>query len=211
MGRNGEDGGDREGESRPKPGWTGRIATLLLLLGVALLIAVAAQYGYMAERQAELRAEWRMEARRPVAPPDTALSEISAARLTGPLRLVIPSIDLDDMVARGDNYRALLAGPGWMPGTAAPGTDGNLVIAGHRDTFFRHVHELRPGDVVEVQRAGRSFRYAVVSRRVIKPSDTGVLAPTPDAELTLVTCYPTYWVGPAPDRLIVRARLVPGG
>lgn len=181
----------------------------LLVLGAAMLVAAITQYGFMFERQVQLRSEWSRAAATAAAPRRSAAPPVSPADVSGPIRIVIPKIGLDDMVARGTDYAALLAGPGWMPGTAAPGMPGNVVIAGHRDTFFRHVHELQPGDWVLLRRAGHEFRYQVTTRRILKPSDTAVLNRTRDAELTLVTCYPTYWVGPAPDRLIVQARLVP--
>ncbi len=125
-------------------------------------------------------------------------------------RLVIPKIALDDMVVHGTSYRDLLAGPGLLKGAPEPGAPGNSVIAGHRDTFFRHVADLVPGDTIFVARNGRELQFVVRMKRIVKPAQTEVLQSSPESrltpELTLVTCYPTDWIGPAPKRLIVTAR-----
>jgi len=125
-------------------------------------------------------------------------------------RLLIPKIGLDDMVVHGTDYRDLLGGPGLLAGSPEPGEPGNSVIAGHRDTFFRHVVDLAPGDTILVGRMGHEFKFVVQTKQIVKPTLTAVLQSTPASrrtpELTLVTCYPTYWIGPAPKRLIVTAR-----
>jgi sortase A len=166
-----------------------------LLLGLVILAAAAAQYGFMTVRQRELRAQ------------AGAAPASATAAAAPPLRLVIPSIHLDDAVVRGVDYEDLLVAPGLLPGSPLPGADGNTVIAGHRDTFFRRVAELKPGARIRLFRAGREFDYRVSSRRIVSPKDTSVLNPGHTPKLTLVTCYPTYWIGPAPKRLIVRASL----
>lgn len=176
-----------------------RVSSALLAAGGGLLAAALLQYGWMGARQSELRHAAGEVKARPGGSPGAS----------GPMRLLIPAIQLDDAVVNGDSYGDLLVGPGWMQGTARPGESGNSVIAGHRDTFFRHVADLTPGDMIEVERAGRGYFYQVERREIVPPSDTAVLAPTPAPTLTLVTCYPTYWVGPAPRRLIVQARLLP--
>lgn len=175
--------------------------SILLGAGIVLLVAAITQYGFMFVQQSRLRAQWSSAA-------DAARGSAQSASPSGPIRLIIPKIALDDIVMRGTSYRSLLAGPGWLEGTPAPGAVGNLVLAGHRDTFFRHVHQLGPGDEIILRRGGAVYRYRVTLRSIVKPSDLAALANTPDAELTLVTCYPTYWVGPAPGRLIVRAKLL---
>ena len=95
-----------------------------------------------------------------------------------------------------------------MKETAMPGETGNAVITAHRDTFFRHIYELSKGDQIEVRRNGRTFIYAVTGKKVVMPEDMSVIEPTTDAQLTLITCYPTYYIGPAPKRLVVFSRLV---
>jgi sortase A len=94
-----------------------------------------------------------------------------------------------------------------MSGSAIPGMPGNAVIAGHRDTFFRNVNKLRSGDSIYILRNGKEFRYVVVRRKIVAPTDLSVLRETKDRELTLITCYPTHVIGPAPLRLIVVAKM----
>jgi sortase A len=86
------------------------------------------------------------------------------------------------------------------------GTFGNVGIAGHRDTFFRPVWEIRPKDVITLTTPHGTFRYRVEATEIVDPDDVQVLHRTKDAELTLVTCYPFYYVGAAPKRFIVHAR-----
>jgi len=92
--------------------------------------------------------------------------------------------------------------------TALPGSQGNCVIAGHRDTQFRILRNVKIGEDISVETGGRTFVYRVTDRRVVAPADTRSLDPTPTGTLTLVTCYPFYYVGPAPKRFVIRAALV---
>jgi sortase A len=101
-------------------------------------------------------------------------------------------------------------GPAHLSASAIPGSIGNAVIAGHRDTFFRHIHSLRYGDDIYVLRSGKRFHYVVRSRKIVEPTDLSVLKETKDGELTLITCYPTHAIGPAPHRLIIVAKLISG-
>jgi sortase A len=126
----------------------------------------------------------------------------------GLMRLSIPKIDLAAVVVEGTNRHSLLLGPGHMKDTPAPGELGNSVITAHRDTFFRHIYELQKGDEILVQRNGKTFHYAVTSKHVVKPTDMSVVKTSSDARLTLITCYPTYFIGPAPERLVVTSQLV---
>ena len=82
-------------------------------------------------------------------------------------------------------------------------------LAGHRDTFFRPLKDLRIKDEIQVSTLKGNFKYEVESLRVVEPDNVGVLAPSGENVLTLVTCYPFYYVGPAPKRFVVRARQVP--
>ncbi len=174
--------------------------SLLIVAGVALLIYVAAQYATMFAAQRRLAQQWQQQ--------NLQLPTQPAGLVTTLTRLTIPSIKLDAVVVEGVNRRELLMGPGHMPDTPEPGQPGNSVISAHRDTFFRHIPELKPGDSILVQRAGRQFRYQVTGKKVIPPDDLSVIKPTPGAQLTLLTCYPTYYIGPAPQRLVVFSRLV---
>lgn len=122
-------------------------------------------------------------------------------------KLSIPKIELQDVVVEGVSSHTLLLGPAHLSNSAEPGSAGNSVIAGHRDSFFRRLHSLRYGDSVFVIRNGRKFRYVVRDRKIVEPTDLSVIQPTKDSELTLITCYPTHAIGPAPQRLIVIAKL----
>ena len=95
-----------------------------------------------------------------------------------------------------------------MPSTALPGDPGNVVLAGHRDTFFRRLKDVRPGDRVTLTTPEGVFNYDIDSTAVVAPDRMEVLAPSASSSLTLITCYPFNYVGPAPDRFIVRARPV---
>jgi hypothetical protein len=92
-----------------------------------------------------------------------------------------------------------------MSSSSLPGELGNIVLAGHRDTFFRSLREIRPGDRISLRTPAGAFAFTVDWTRVVNPTDTSVILPTPSPALTLVTCYPFYYVGPAPERFIVRA------
>ncbi len=185
------------------------LARVLTFSGLALLIAAGAQYGYMGYQQRALqqRFERQQQQARQARLSGQAVADDQGANAI--MRLVMPTIDLKDIIVPGTDYTSLLAGPGWMRSTPLPGRVGNSVVAGHRDTFFRHVVELHPGDPIQVQRDGKTFTFRVAWKKIVTPDRTDLLGPDPAVqstpELTLVTCYPTYWVGPAPKRLIIRA------
>ena len=119
--------------------------------------------------------------------------------------LRIPKIRLEVPVLPGTDDRTLDRAVGHIEGTATPGTDGNLGIAGHRDGFFRGLKDIAPGDVIEVDTTQGRDVYHVERTWVVNPEDVWVLDPTPTRALTLVTCYPFYFIGSAPHRFIVRA------
>ena len=170
-----------------------------MVTGVALLIYVSVQYGTMYREQKRLAEVWQQQNQAAPAPTPAVDS------LT---RLVIPKIHLDVVVVEGTSRHQLLVGPGHIENTAAPGDSGNAVITGHRDTFFRHIFELSKGDIVELRRNGGLYQYEVTGKKIVDPSDVSVIQPTQDAQLTLITCYPTYYIGPAPERLVVTSRLL---
>ena len=119
--------------------------------------------------------------------------------------LTIPRLGLEAAIFRGSDQLTLDRGLGWIPYTAAPGSEGNIGIAGHRDSFFRPLTNITLDDRIEL-RVGDTVRtYVVSSMTVVKPSQVDVLEPTSDAVLTLVTCFPFYAKGEAPHRMIVRA------
>jgi sortase A len=131
-----------------------------------------------------------------------ALSEAGPAPLAV---LRIPKIRLEVAVLPGTDDRTLDRGVGHIEDTANPGTHGNLGIAGHRDSFFRGLKDISPGDVIELDTIEGTDSYRVERAWVVSPEDVSVLDPTSTPALTLVTCYPFYFVGSAPHRFIVRA------
>jgi sortase A len=120
--------------------------------------------------------------------------------------LRISRLDLTAVVVQGDSAGILRRAVGHLADTALPGDAGNVVLAGHRDTFFRPLKGIRTGDVVTVRTARGDFQYVVESTRVVPPTDVQVLEPTGGHTLTLITCFPFGFLGAAPDRFIVLAR-----
>jgi sortase A len=172
-----------------------------------VLLYVGSQYGTMAWQQHALARQWEQQqnaARNAAANASATTTPVDDSLV----RLTIPKIELDDMVVEGTSRKQLLVGPGHMESTPKPGENGNAVITAHRDTFFRHIYELNKGDQIEVRRGGQVFHFEVTGKKVIEPTDVHVTDPTPDARLTLITCYPTYYIGPAPQRLVVFSKLV---
>jgi sortase A len=120
-------------------------------------------------------------------------------------RLEIPRLHVSAIVRAGSDSRTLRLAVGHIPGTALPGDDGNVGLAGHRDTFFQRLRDIRADDEIVVTTPTGVFRYRVERTDIVQPSDVWVLDPTPRPTLTLVTCYPFSYVGSAPQRFIVRA------
>ncbi len=120
-------------------------------------------------------------------------------------RLEIPRVGISVMVVEGAGHDELERGAGHIPGTAFPGQGGNVGIAAHRDTYFRPLERIHSGDTITLQTLEGLYRYQVSSTRIVHPEDVSVLYPGARETLTLVTCYPFHYVGPAPERFIVRA------
>ena len=123
-------------------------------------------------------------------------------------RLEIARIGLSVIVLEGDDSRALKLGIGHIPGTPFPWGAGNSALAGHRDTFLRPLRSVRDGDRVELETPRETYHYVVDSIQIVSPDDVSVLAAEKSPSLTLVTCYPFYFVGNAPKRFVVRAHRV---
>jgi sortase A len=124
-----------------------------------------------------------------------------------PIALIeIPRVGVRAMVVEGVDHRVLKTAVGHIPGTALPGMAGNTVVAAHRDTLFAGLRNIEVGDLVIVRTDQRSLSYRVSSIDVVDPHAVEVMDPTPDATLTMITCFPFDFVGPAPMRYIVRAR-----
>ena len=177
------------------------LAFFLAAFGLLLIVYVSVQYGQMYAGQNRLDVAWHQQNSQPT-------SSVTNSNTDALSRLTIARINLDAVIVAGTSRKALKLGPGHMEDSAAPGSAGNAVIAGHRDTFFHRLDELRMGDEISVRRRGEVFRFAVVERRVVEPTDLSPLLPTTEAQLTLITCYPMHYVGPAPKRLVVVARLI---
>jgi sortase A len=122
-------------------------------------------------------------------------------------RISIPRIGLSAMVAEGDDEDTLRHAVGHIPGTAAPWGAGNVALAGHRDTFFRGLSRVRLDDVIELETLRGTFKYRVERITVVGPQDVEVVQ-SPEWDLTLVTCFPFHYVGPAPQRYIVHGTRV---
>ena len=125
-------------------------------------------------------------------------------------RLVIPRIDLDEIVLEGIETEDLNAGPGHLPGSVLPGERGNSIVSAHRDRHFNHVDALKVGDTVVTESRIGKTTWVIVSQRVVD-KDARALVRTSDTTLTLTTCWPIRYVGSAPSRLIVTAKPVRRG
>ena len=123
-----------------------------------------------------------------------------------PLAVVrIPKIHIVVPLFDGTDEVTLNRGVGRIVGTAKPGQAGNIGVAGHRDGFFRGLKDIGPGDMIELEMPNRTNRYVVDNVQITSPEDVSVLQPAVKPSLTLVTCYPFYFVGSAPQRYIVHA------
>jgi LPXTG-site transpeptidase (sortase) family protein len=167
------------------------VSTVLLAVGAVLCTSVAASYGWMYVEQKKLLHDFKTHQ-----PAGEILTKLS-----------IPRIGLRAVVIEGTSSRSLLLGPGHMTGSAIPGSNGNAVIAGHRDTFFRNLPNLKTGDAIYVLRNGKRFHYAIIEKKVVQADDISVLRTNRGSEITLITCYPRHFIGPAPQRLIIVAKL----
>lgn len=192
---------------------------ILLWLERFLILAGCLALGYCAVAYFEAEVYQAYEIReldqlaRSAAAARSGVAEV--ARTSAPIsdgapvsKLEIPRIGISVAVVEGVESRILRIGAGHIPGTALPGESGNIGIAGHRDTFFRNLRDIRRDDLITLTRDGRTYEYEVESVRVVDPTDVGVLAATREPVLTLVTCYPFSFVGPAPQRYIIRAQEV---
>jgi sortase A len=122
-------------------------------------------------------------------------------------RVDVPRLGLSVAILQGTSSRTLRLGAGHIEGTPLPGEPGNSGIAGHRDTFFRSLKDIRKDDEIQFQTATGLLRYEVDWTKIVGPDDMSVLRSSgDDSTLTLVTCYPFYLVGPAPKRFVVHAR-----
>lgn len=125
-------------------------------------------------------------------------------------KIEIPRIGLSAVILEGTDGPSLRHGVGHILGTSLPGQSGNVALAGHRDTFFRNLRQVRDRDQIILTTLTGSFHYSVDSFEIVGPQNTSVLKASENHTLTLVTCYPFYYIGPAPRRFIVQAHFIPG-
>ena len=197
--------------------WSGRLLLVIgmLALGyVAFNVLDAQIFQASAERslenQIQAAQEHRVSLPTPSAPSAVEPAVRPPAKKGEVLGLMdIPRLGLSVAVLQGTSSRTLRLGAGHIEGTPLPGETGNSAIAGHRDTFFRDLKDIRPKDEIQLQTATELFRYEVDWVKVVDPDDVSVLAPSTESALTLVTCYPFYLVGPAPRRIVVHAHQTP--
>jgi sortase A len=196
--------------------WLRRAEVALSVVGVSLLggalAAIVNTWVYQARQGrafSDLERRAAASTNGPESPPASASTGPSTlAPNADPLvlgRIEIPRIGVSAIVREGDDDATLAVAVGHIPGTARPGERGNMVLAGHRDSFFRALRHIRLRDTIRIRTAGRRYEYLVDSTEVVRAEETRVLDPTGDAVLTLVTCYPFEYVGHAPNRFIVHA------
>jgi sortase A len=183
--------------------------------GGLMLSFVAGRYAVGIARADQARGEWEgAQARGVVAHARAvALRHIpQPAPVDGaPIgRLVIPRIDLDEIVLEGIDAEDLNAGPGHLPGSVLPGERGNSIVSGHRDRHFNHFDALKVGDTVVTESRIGQTTWVIVAQRIVD-KDEPALFRTSDATLTLTTCWPIRYLGSAPSRLIVTAKPVGRG
>jgi sortase A len=202
----------------PRKGW--RLSRLLLLL-VGVVALGYSGWIYFDEYWHERReSEAFDEARRarvreipPQTPPQTppTASPSQPAEPFTTARLTIPRLRLTAMVEEGVGESTLRRAAGHIPDTALPGRPGNVCVAAHRDTLFRGLKGIKEHDRIVLSTMTGDFEYEVSSTSIVNPEDVGVLAPSQGQKtLTLITCYPFYFMGHAPKRFIVRARQIEG-
>lgn len=221
--------------SNTRPLWR-RLQWALLFAGIALVVGVGAAHidGYLSSRAA-LKAITHFDgppgpveseqastdaeaAHEPVfeEPDFSNWSEgrvrvyrsATAKQAGAPLGVLgIPALGVEVPLLEGTDALTLNRGAGRIQGTARPGEDGNMGIAGHRDSFFRRLKDIKAGDVIQLKRRGGLDSYTVERIEIVSPRDVGVLSEQGTPALTLVTCYPFYFIGSAPQRFVVTAFL----
>jgi sortase A len=180
------------------------VSWLLIVSGVVLVFVGAREF--LESRVAQWEAAESYEQPLPNLPSKPTLRP--SLPLGQPFaKLTIPRLDAELYVVEGVGKRELRRGPGHMAGTALPGENGNCIIAGHRDTHFRVLKDIREGDDVLLETEDGEFLYRVRRTNIVLPTNTESLQDTEAPVLNLITCYPFYYVGSAPKRFIVQAEL----
>ena len=183
---------------------TNRLFSYLLLALGAVLIILGARV-LLESHFGQSAAERSFDKPSGPAPAATARRRLRTGDTVA--KLIIPRLDAQLYVMEGDGERELRRGPGHMSGTAMPGSRGNCVIAGHRDTHFRILKDIHKGDDIVLQTANAQYLYRVKNTHVVSPQNTRAIQPTTGPVLNLITCYPFRYVGSAPKRFVVEAQL----
>jgi sortase A len=178
-----------------------RLFPLLLMAAGTMLVFLGAR-DFIESRLGQTAA-----ARRFNTPPITGVNAPKLRAGDTVAKLSIPRLNTQLYVLEGDDERELRRGPGHVSGTAMPGAHGNSVIAAHRDTHFRVLKDIRKGDDIVIDTGAGEFLYRVRNTSIVGPDNVAPLQPSSQAVLHLVTCYPFYYVGNAPKRFVVEARL----
>jgi sortase A len=204
----------------PVPPLGRRAKPLLRTAEIALGVVAVVMLGYCAYvyrsaagYQAEEKSLFNSSSAKQLARKATGVGMAVAAPVPSQVlgMLEIPRIALISVVEQGDDSKTLSRSIGHIPGTALPGSKGNVGLAGHRDSFFRNLGQLVPGDEIVFRMASTTYKYKVRSTSIVDPTDVGVLEPTGKPILTLVTCYPFDYIGSAPRRFILVADLTKPG
>jgi sortase A len=156
--------------------------------------------------QSRERSQFERMVSNPPLPQERKFPPIVTGGMIG--RIEIPRLGVSTIFIEGASDETLQRAVGHIAGTALPGEGGNVGIAGHRDTFFRPLRDIQKGDIITLTTLGGKFNYRVVSTLVASPTEVSVLDPGEGERLTLVSCYPFYFVGSAPDRFIVKAERI---
>ena len=138
--------------------------------------------------------------------PQTHGAEVAEGAILG--KVEIERLNLSSVVREGVDAETLKSSVGHVPSSDMPGHSGNFALAAHRDTLFRPLKDIRQNDLITFRSLTQTFTYKVQGTRIVRPTDIGVLRSDGHDSLTLITCYPFYYVGSAPERFIVQARLV---
>jgi sortase A len=182
-------------------------ALMVVVTAIALLRPAWVQEFYIRARAAYDAGPLPLVA--PGAPTGAGVNGVAAPGTGEPIGVLeIPSLGLSSVVVEGDEAAALLVGVGHLADTPLPWTEGNSVLAAHRDTFFRPLEHIRRDDIIRFSTRDEEFEYVVTGTAIVEPDAVAVMAPTRSARLTLITCYPFTYIGAAPKRFVVTAERV---
>lgn len=186
------------------------LGAVLVAAGVVVLLYVGYRYASGAIERHSARTAWsELEAHGAGASASLTSAPVHTTYVAGELvgRLMIPAVKLDEVIAEGVGDEELDAGPGHFPGTASPGEQGNSVISAHRDRHFHSLGRVVIGDTVITETRTARTTWVITARKIVGRYEPS-LFPSATPELTLTTCWPIRYVGPAPDRLILTAKPV---